>query len=256
MRARLILRLGVALAGAVLAVRTDAQQPIGAATAASARGTALDSLAGERCGRQPRGYVALVGIVRAAAPDTARLDSAAVFVQWVDLTMNRRGVTHTTVTRASSTEPGGAYVVCGVPAGATLLAWAERGNATTGAIALQLGAAPARLDLVLDLSMTAFQRYMADLSLDSAGVSAGDVRRPPTPGGTTRYRALVVDEKGRPSGGCPCQDTRPRFCARGRARGALTIDSLPRGSETLEVQAVGLFARRPCSGGSSQRFAT
>src|SRR5205814_3867405 len=65
------------------------------------------------CGSNVRNDdVALVGIVQNAATHKG-VDSASVFVRWVDLTLSGRGVTRSTETHVTRTTRDGWYVSCG-----------------------------------------------------------------------------------------------------------------------------------------------
>ncbi|MFI5244481.1 MAG: carboxypeptidase regulatory-like domain-containing protein, partial [Gemmatimonadales bacterium] len=102
------------------------------------------------CGSNVRNDdVALVGMVRNAATNKG-LDSATVFVKWVDVTLTPRGFTRSARAVVTRTNRDGWYVRCDVPAAASVVSWAARDGATTGAVLFTLAGAPARLDLVLD----------------------------------------------------------------------------------------------------------
>jgi hypothetical protein len=206
------------------------------------------------CGPQQHASdVALVGMVRAgtAAPG---LDSVEVLVQWVDLTLGRRGFARTLDTRSAHSDRNGWYVVCGVPAGAEVVAWAERRGATTGTIAISLPRTPARLDLVLDTTARA-GASSSDLVRDSVAARdsaaprdssrgrANDARRPPMLNGAARYRAIVRDLSGHPIPNARARTLGHRYVLSDE-RGAVMLDSLPGGSQTLEVLAVGYAPER------------
>jgi hypothetical protein len=189
------------------------------------------------CGPNTRNDdVALVGFVRNAATHTA-LDSVSVFVKWLDLTLTARGVTRSTETRATKTTKDGWYVSCGVPAGAELLSWAERGGAATGAVLLTSTRAPARLDLTLD---TTAHSSIATPSLDADSSGAALF---PMSAGTARYHVLVRDAAGR-----PVTNARVRLLGRNSSRsdgnGAVAFDSIASGTQTLEVLSIGYQPER------------
>jgi hypothetical protein len=194
------------------------------------------------CGSQERvGDVAMVGMVRPVAAASG-IDSAEVVVQWVDLTLTHGAFKRSMATRAARTDRNGWYVLCGVPAGAEVMVWAERGSATTGAVVTRIGRAPARFDLALDASARA-DGPSRDQARDSPGVGADAARRPPLRSGTARYRIVV-----RSLSGQPVPNARARTLGHGfvltDARGSAVLDSLPGGSQTLEVLAVGYVPER------------
>jgi hypothetical protein len=189
------------------------------------------------CGSSVRSDdVALVGIVRNAATHSG-LDSASVFVRWVDLTLTAQGATRSTETHVTRTNRDGWYVSCGVPAEAMLLSWVERGGATTGAVLLTSTRAPGRLDLTLD---TTAHPSMGSLGLESDSSGATLF---PMSAGTARYHVLVRDAAGR-----PVTNARVRLLGRNTSRsdanGAVTFDSIASGTQTLEVLSIGYQPER------------
>ena len=180
--------------------------------------------------------VALVGMVRNAATNKG-VDSASVFVKWVDVTLTPRGLTRATRAVVTRTTRDGWYVRCGVPAAATVVTWATRGGATTGAVVHTLIGAPARLDLTLDTTARP-SRGSVELDPDS---STGSLF--PMSAGTSRYHVIVRDANGR-----AVRNARVRILglttARSDASGAVTLDSIAGGTQTLEVSSIGFQPQR------------
>ncbi|MDQ8165641.1 MAG: hypothetical protein P3A28_07785, partial [Gemmatimonadota bacterium] len=85
-----------------------------------------------------RDDIVLVGNVRNALTHRG-VDSAIVFVKWINLALTVRGTVRSAVGKATSTQSDGWYVMCGVPAGGTIVAWAQHGAAVTGAVPVELG---------------------------------------------------------------------------------------------------------------------
>lgn len=225
----------VALSLAACGPRTVRVDPM--SDPVSVRGNEVDSLARALCGSSVRDDdVALVGVVRNAATHTG-VDSVSVFVEWVDLTLTARGVSRSTETRVARTTSDGRYVVCGVPAEAELLSWAERGDATTGAVLLTSTRTGAHLDLTLDTTAHPATGPLG-LAPDSSGAALF-----PSPAGTARYRVLVRDVGGR-----PVTTARVRLIGRNYvysdANGAVTLDSIASGTQTLEVLSIGYQPER------------
>jgi len=180
--------------------------------------------------------VAIVGTVRAAGSD-APLDSTDVLVQWSDLRFARGGVVSSAPTIAARTDGNGWFVLCGPPARAELVTWAERGPAATGLVEAQTSDGPLRLDLWLDPASTRSAR--APASADAAGAPSGAARRRPSVrAGGVRYRVQVTDASGKPVPGARARVVGHRF-ATGEASGSVELDSLPGGSQTFEVRALG-----------------
>jgi hypothetical protein len=189
------------------------------------------------CGSNVRNDdVALVGMVRNAATNKG-LDSASVFVKWVDVKLTRRGLTRSTQAIVTRTNRDGWYVRCDVPATASVVSWAARGGATTGAVLFTLTGAPARLDLTLD---TTARPSSGSVEMDPDS-STGSLF--PMSAGTARYHVIVRDLSGRPV-------TNARVSILGRspvrsdAAGAVTLDSVASGTQTLEVLSIGYQPER------------
>jgi len=182
------------------------------------------------CGKHAGDAGTLVGMVRSAG-SMAGIDSARVLLQWTELTFGRGGITRTQPVAAVQADRNGWYVVCGLPAIAEIVAWAERGGAVTGALLKQLDGVPARLDFSIDTTAPAA----------TPGVRRADV--------------LVHD-----LGGHPVAAARVRLLGQPfvltDARGFVTLDSVAGGSQTLEVVAVGFAPdRRAVEIGAGETFA-
>jgi hypothetical protein len=128
-------------------------------------------------------------------------------------------------------------VLCGVPAKAELVAWAERGGASTGIIAVEMPSTGLkRLDLGLDSTAT-IASSSGRAHVDSATLE-GEARRPPARTGTRMLRGVVRGYEGNAVTNARVRVIGQRF-ANTDSRGAFTLDSLPGGSQTLEVRALG-----------------
>jgi hypothetical protein len=181
---------------------------------------------------------ALTGVVRDAATHGA-IDSASVFVKWVNLNLalQRGKFVRSTETQTTRTTRDGWYVTCGVPSAGTLLSWAEQAGAVSGTVPVTLEGAPARLDISLDLTARRSGGSI-DLEPDSSGASLF-----PTARGNARYRVLVRDPNGR-----PVSNARVRILGERTVRtndaGSVTLDSVAAGTQTLEVLAIGYQPQR------------
>jgi hypothetical protein len=162
-----------------------------AASAANAQshGAAVDSSEQTRlrCGPAAKqGDIALYGTVRDAASGAA-IDSVDVIVQWINITFGGKGIKRLLVTDAARSERGGHYTLCTVPAGATIVAWATRRGATTGAVFLGLGRGPKQLDFAID---SLAKRFAFD-SAATPGIPYPTRRLPPSgPRGIARFCAM------------------------------------------------------------------
>src|ERR1035437_897123 len=209
-----------------------------AATVTLALGTDLPgAITRALCGSNVRNDdVALVGMVRNAATNKG-LDSASVFVKWVDVKLTLRGFTRSTQAVVTRTTRDGWYVRCDVPAAASVVSWAARGRATTGAVLFTLTGAPARLDLTLDTTAR-LSNGSVEMDPDS---STGSLF--PMSAGTARYHVIVRDLNGRFVSNARVRIL-GRTTARSDAAGAVTLDSIASGTQTLEVSSIGYQPQR------------
>lgn len=189
------------------------------------------------CGANVRNDdVAIAGRVRNAATG-AGVDSAGVFVKWVDVQLSGRGFTRSAKAVTTRSNRDGWYVRCDIPAAATIVSWAARGGATTGASLLTLTGAPSRLDFTIDTTARpAAGSVDPDPDSDVGSLFPMSV-------GTVRYHVIVRDLDGR-----PVTNARVRILGRNAVRsdasGAVTIDSIARGTQTVEVSAIGFRPER------------
>jgi hypothetical protein len=188
------------------------------------------------CGNESRSDdVALVGSVRDASTHTA-LPSAFVVAKWMNLKLKVGGFTRSTETRVVQTGPDGWYVSCGVPANGTVMSWAEHAGAVSGVIPLTLEDAPVRLDLSVDATALSSGGPI-DLDPDSSGGLF------PIASGKSRYRVVVRDVGGR-----PVSNARVRILGQHTVltndAGAVTLDSIAGGTQTIEIMAIGYQPHR------------
>ena len=178
----------------------------------------------------------VVGVVQAAGSG-APLDSADVLVQWSNLRFARGGVAVSAPTLTARTDKNGWYILCGLPKRAEVVAWAERGPAATGLVEAQTSDGVMRLDLWLDPSSTIGAHEPDSADAAHAALDAAR-RRPSVRAGGIRLRALVTDGSGKPIPGARARVVGHRFAV-GDQNGTVVLDSLPGGSQTLEVRALG-----------------
>jgi hypothetical protein len=197
------------------------------------------TLARALCGSQARDSDAVfVGLVRGAGTATG-LDSAAVYVQWSELVFRKGGVARSVATRDARTDGNGWYALCGVPRRAEIVTWAERGSAATGLIAVESPDDFGRLDLSIDRTATT----PAGEGGSRSGAAQHEQIRPAVRSGAHRLRAVVRDEAGKPVPNVRARISGHAF-ALGDERGAVTLDALPGGSQTLELFALGFVPRK------------
>jgi hypothetical protein len=199
-------------------------------------GAVLDSTTRAACSNGRRDDVAIAGFVKNAATGKG-VDSASVFVKWVDVTLTRRGFTRAGRAIVAKTNHDGWYVRCDIPAKATIVTWASRGGATTGAVLHTLDGAPDRLDFTID---TTARPSIGSVEVDPDS-TIGSLF--PMSSGAARLHVLVRD-----SSGHSVSNARVRILGRNVVRsdagGAVTLDSLARGTQTIEVSAIGFQPER------------
>lgn len=186
----------------------------------------------ELCGDSARvDDAAVIGTVRDASTNRP-IDSAFVVAKWIDLTLWRGSFTKSVKTQTARTRRDGSYVICGVPAKATILAWTEFDGATSGVVPLDLKSGAAHLDLTLDRNALP-STGSVELEPTGDGVSLFPVAT-----GTARYHLLIRDEAGR-----SIPNARVRVFGhrtqRTNGSGTATIDSIAGGTQTIEVLAIG-----------------
>ncbi len=180
--------------------------------------------------------VAIVGNARNAST-RQNLDSGRVFAKWMNLSVTPRGTARVVVGKEAKMSADGWYVICGVPAKGTVLAWAQSGAAVTGAVPVSLGTAPTRLDFSLDTN-SRLSRGSVDLDPDSSGMTLF-----PMSVGAAQHRVLIRELSGR-----PVSNARVRILGREAKRsdqsGVALLDSVTIGTQTLEVLAIGFLPER------------
>jgi hypothetical protein len=190
------------------------------------------------CGKDAReDDVVVVGVVQNAGSGVP-LDSADVLVQWSTVRIALgSGAKVIASTAAAHTDRNGWYVLCGSPHRAQIVAWAERGATATGLIEAQTSDVPMRLDLWLDPSATKAANESDTAAATHSSLDATR-KRPAVRAGDAHIRALVTDASGKPIPGARARVIGHRV-ALGDESGMVSLDSLPGGSQTLEVRALG-----------------
>jgi hypothetical protein len=192
----------------------------------------------------------VAGFVRDATTRMG-IGGAKVFVKWVDLILTLHGTARATRGQVVATGTDGRYVSCGVPVEGQLVSWAEKRGATTGAVLMDLARSPARLDFYLDTTARP-SRGSVDLDPDSTGDPLF-----PMSVGRASYRIAVRD-----GAGGRVVDAQVRVFGRAPVRtdsaGVATLDSVPNGTQTIEVLARGFqpLSSRLALSGTGERTDT
>lgn len=184
----------------------------------------LDALLGRYCGGAPGLFL---GRVR-HADDRPLAGPGRVRVQYVDVTVSSTGVQRRTPARFADVNPDGSFVVCGLPAGATITTRAYAGADSSGSVDLPL---PEAGLLVRDI-------YVAPIVRRPLAAATG-ARGARVVTGTARIRGTVRDTLGRPLTNARVVVPGNDVEAATAAGGAYTLDQLPAGTWSVEARAVG-----------------
>jgi Carboxypeptidase regulatory-like domain/TonB-dependent Receptor Plug Domain len=171
----------------------------------------------------------IIGVVRHAR-DRQPVDSVVVVAQWIEMVLERGGLSRSKASRQVRTQETGWFAVCGAPSGGTILLTATRGADSTEALELELpGDGFLRRDLYFGAARTASRDTRdAPDSLASAPRLVGDGRLSGTVVARTGSRPLAGARVGILNG--------PQ--TRTDERGAWTLTGIPTGTRTLEVRAI------------------
>lgn len=177
------------------------------------------------CGAQaPDDSSALVlGHVRDAST-TSGIAGATVTFGWTDYVLDaKRQIDPQARTVDVTTRDAGWFALCGAPVGFALSVSATHGAASTGA--LEIAVAPR--------SVAHFTLYVGTAYTDSTPDGQRLLH------GAARLSGRVVDDHGAPVNGATIALWDPTQHARTNERGTFALDSLPAGTRTIEVRAIG-----------------
>jgi hypothetical protein len=193
------------------------------------------------CGPQTEDSAGVLQGFVLRAPEQAALDSGGVYVQWTELQISQAGLERGIPTVRARVRPDGSYRACGVPANTEAVVWAQRGAASTGLVGTTIPASGiARMDFMLDPTATREAAVLRDsmVNVDTTAPLPGELLRPLPRMGTARLRGVVLDQAGRAlrTARVHLVDRRPVLADQA---GSFVLDSLPQGTQTLVVRALG-----------------
>jgi hypothetical protein len=225
--------LGIAVSPIALAVVTA-----GAPTDVRLAVPSAPSLARAHCGgRAPRDSTGvLLGYVVDADSGRA-VPGARVVVSWIEITIGKGGIQQGPRRSSVTTQEGGFYVLCHLPADVEVVADAAIGRRRSGEVELKV---PVRGLLRRDL-------IIAEPALVTVADSAGNqpsAARVAGLRGRAQAVGRVVDLRGRGVAGAQVALWGTSAVTRTRQDGGFTLDSLPAGTHTLEVRALGFSPTR------------
>jgi hypothetical protein len=175
-----------------------------------------------------RGPGAFVGFVR--DPDTGRPATGSK-VQFVYEVTNTLSLKKTPVVREATVDSTGAYRICGLPTPITGKVQVFRNGISSGEVATEIEQG--------SLGLRSFS-IAADHVVTTVGDSGAATRR--VYRGTARIAGMVVDKQGQPVAGARVTVQGSGVIAVSRATGDFALDSLPAGTQSLEVRKLGYDA--------------
>jgi hypothetical protein len=181
----------------------------------------------------------LLGVVRDV--DTGGpLPDARVSSRWFELTIEKNGPRYETLETAATTDQGGVFRLCGVPADIPVMVRASLGGQQSGRVEVYFsGADVAFRDFAVSLRDSA-ARIVADSLVegvaDSATVAIAQ--------GSAFVRGIVRDQNGRPLPNVSLSLLDRYQRAVTDSSGRFALRGVPAGSQTVELRAIGFAPAR------------
>jgi hypothetical protein len=211
-------------------VRTD--QPVQARLAVPSARTIVRAICGAKAVTDSTGL--LLGYLRGADNSMPR-SAGTVSVQWVEVIIEKNSIRRDVPKAEAKANASGFFAVCGVPLGAPIMLQAASASDSSGSFEVML---PSSGFVHRDIYVAPFARTKV-AGLDSA--PAVDLLR-----GPGRLRGQVLGSNGRPVTGARVTVWGAGGEVMTDADGRFLLTSLPPGTHTLEVRAVGFSpARQP-----------
>jgi len=180
-----------------------------------------------------------LGYVRDGRGQALR-EKGGVRVQWSEVRVGNRGVERATPTIEAQVGEGGAFAMCGVPAGSPVLARAWTGSDSSGFVELDIPRAGLlRRDIFVGVSVPTEVSVMADSSASDSARVAATVSR-----GVGRVRGVVRRSDGRSIPGARLVFWGSGIETATNTEGHFAMRDLPTGTWTLETRAVGFLPVR------------
>lgn len=189
-------------------------------------------------GRGAGGTGAVLGRVRDARSGAARI-GAQVSAEWLEITFERGRVARRFPRRSVTTRDGGWYVVCDAPRPGSITMLASHERDSTDAIATEVPPSGVLVrDLFVGSSRTA--RVPTSAAADAAGTGRMIARRT----GDARITGVVhAAETRRPLANATVSVI-DGAQTRANDSGEFALDSVPAGTRTVEVRALGYYPAR------------
>jgi carboxypeptidase family protein/TonB-dependent receptor-like protein len=180
--------------------------------------------------QRTRGPAALVGFVRDADTEAAA-EGAKVSLLWFE--SDPLGFKKTPRVREAQIGKDGRYRICGLPETMSGKLQVFRGGVQTGEVPLDLGGTSGS-QLLAMRSMSISSTAVAVRTPNDTGAKGPAVIR-----GRARVTGKVLNRYGQPIAGARVELQNTGAATKTRANGEFTLDSLPSGTQTLEVRQLG-----------------
>ena len=180
--------------------------------------------------RRALGPAALVGFVRDADTEAAA-QGAKVSLLWYE--SDPLGFKKTPRVREQQIGPDGRYRICGLPETMNGKLQVFRGGVQTGEVPVELGGTSgSNLLAMRSMSISSTSQVVASASTDT-GAKTAIVR------GRSRVTGKILNKYGQPIVGARVELQNTGAATKTRANGDFTLDSLPSGTQTLEIRQLG-----------------
>ena len=180
--------------------------------------------------RRALGPAALVGFVRDADTEAAA-QGAKVSLLWYE--SDPLGFKKTPRVREQQIGADGRYRICGLPETMNGKLQVFRGGVQTGEVPVELGGTSgSNLLAMRSMSISSTSQVVASASTDT-GAKTTIVR------GRSRVTGKILNKYGQPIVGARVELQNTGAATKTRANGDFTLDSLPSGTQTLEIRQLG-----------------
>lgn len=179
------------------------------------------------------------GYVRSSLTGAAAA-GAEVMVQWTEIALGRGGIYGTPKRTVAETTAEGGFAVCGLPASGSVQVQAWSAAGSSGLVDFDIPENQfIRRDLYVGPSVTRTIAIAPDSGAENIPPFEISVMR-----GDERVRGMVRRSEGTPIAGARLAVSGSGFEATTGSDGTFTFDSLPAGTQTLEVRALGFLPMR------------
>lgn len=180
--------------------------------------------------RRAIGPAALVGFVRDADTEGAAEGAKASLLYY---SSDPLGLKKTPVVREASITKDGHYRICGLPATMSGKLQVFRNGVQTGEVPVELGGSSGSELLAMRSMSIASTSVVASAGTSDSGKQIKIVR------GNSRVTGKVLNKYGQPIAGARVELQNTGAATKTRADGGFTLDSLPAGTQTIEVRQLG-----------------